>query len=252
LLDPIYVDLIQSSEARLRLRAQLAAGLKAGSTKVKLKLPDGSFYDKDGTLEFAEVSVDEATGSVTLRAQFPNPDDTLLPGMYVRAVLDQAVNTTAILVPQQGVSHDPKGNAVALVVGADNKVEPRPLEVDRAIGDRWLVTSGLKEGDKLIVEGLNKIGPGMPVKPTEVKLGAPGEGSGAPGRSPQGGTSRRRIRLGPGSPAVVRGRGVTCWLGSSRVVRSSRGSCRSSSCWPASRRSARCRSRSIPTSPRRA
>jgi membrane fusion protein (multidrug efflux system) len=174
-LDPIYVDLVESSEARLKLRAQLGAGtMKAGSTKVKLKLPDGSLYDKDGTLEFAEVAVDEATGTVTLRAQFPNPDDTLLPGMYVRAVLDQAVATTAILAPQQGVTHDPKGNATALVVGAGDKVEMRTVVTDRAIGDRWLVTSGLKDGDKLIVEGLNKIGPGMPVHATEVKLQAAG------------------------------------------------------------------------------
>jgi membrane fusion protein (multidrug efflux system) len=168
-LDPIYVDLTQSSDARLKLRAELGGGtLQAGSTKVKLKLGDGTIYDKDGTLEFAEVAVDEATGTVTLRATFPNPDDTLLPGMYVRAVLDQAVATTAILAPQQGVTRDPKGNATALVVGAGDKVEVRTLVAERAIGDRWLVTSGLSAGDRLIVEGLNKVGPGMPVKPTEV------------------------------------------------------------------------------------
>src|SRR4029077_16399961 len=142
------------SEARLRLREQLGAGkLQAGSTKVKLMLPDGSTYPREGTLEFAEVAVDTATGGVTLRAQFPNPDDTLLPGMYVRAVLDQAVNTTAILAPQQGITHDPKGNATALVVGPGDKVEPRTLVADRAIGDRWLVTSGLAAGERLIVEG---------------------------------------------------------------------------------------------------
>jgi membrane fusion protein (multidrug efflux system) len=193
-LDPIYVDLTQSSEARLRLRAQLGTGaVQAGSTKVKLKLGDGALYDRDGTLEFAEVSVDEATGSVTLRATFPNPDGMLLPGMYVRAVLDQAVATTAILAPQQGISHDPKGNATALVVGAGDKVEPRTLVADRAIGDRWLVTSGLAAGDRLIVEGLNKVGPGMPVHPVEVAPakptasagkpdGAPGKPDGAPGK----------------------------------------------------------------------
>ena len=169
-LDPIYVDLTESSEARLKLRAQLGAGtLQAGTTKVKLKLGDGTLYGKDGTLEFAEVAVDEATGTVTLRAQFPNPDDTLLPGMYVRAVLDQAVATTAILAPQQGITHDAKGNAAAMVVGAGNKVEVRTLVTDRAIGDRWLVTSGLVAGDKLIIEGLNKISPGMPVHATEVQ-----------------------------------------------------------------------------------
>jgi membrane fusion protein (multidrug efflux system) len=184
-LDPIYVDLTESSEERLRLRAALGSGkLQAGSTKVKLKLPDGSFYTHDGTLEFSEVSVDEATGTVTLRATFPNPDDTLLPGMYVRAVLDQAIDTTAILAPQQGITRDPKGNAVAMVVSAKGTVEPRTLGADRAIGDRWLVTSGLAEGDKLIVEGLNKIGPGMPVHPTEVKPGvAPAGGAPAAAKS---------------------------------------------------------------------
>jgi len=194
-LDPIYVDLTQSSEARLRLRAQLGTGgVQAGSAKVKLKLGDGALYDRDGTLEFAEVAVDEATGSVTLRATFPNPDGMLLPGMYVRAVLDQAVATTAILAPQQGISHDPKGNATALVVGAGDKVEPRTLVADRAIGDRWLVTGGLAAGDRLIVEGLNKVGPGMPVHPVEVAPakppasagkpidGAPAKPDGAPGK----------------------------------------------------------------------
>ncbi len=180
-LDPIYVDLTESSEARLHLRAQLGAGtLQEGSTTVKLRLGDGSTYAHEGVLEFAEVSVDEATGSVTLRAQFPNPDDTLLPGMYVRAVLDQASDRTAILAPQQGVTRDAKGNATAMVVGAGDKVELRTLVVDRAIGDRWLVTSGLAAGDKLIVEGLNRIGPGMPVHATEVTTTAQGSAAPAP------------------------------------------------------------------------
>ncbi len=183
-LDPMFVDLTESSEERLRLRAALGAGtLKAGSTKVKLVLGDGSTYAREGTLEFTEVAVDEATGMVTIRAQFPNPDDTLLPGMYVRAVLDQAIAQDAILAPQQGISHDAKGMATAMVVGANNTVEPREVVAERAIGDRWLVTKGLKNGDKLIIEGLNKIGPGMPVHPNEVTLGAPqapaGSGSGS-------------------------------------------------------------------------
>jgi membrane fusion protein (multidrug efflux system) len=170
MLDPIYVDLTESSEARLKLRAQLGAGmLQHGSTKVKLRLGDGSTYAQEGKLEFAEVAVEEATGTVTLRAKFPNPEGTLLPGMYVRAVLDQAVDSTAILAPQQGITHDAKGNATSLVVGAGDKVEVRTLVTDRAIGARWLVTSGLVAGDRLIVEGLNKIGPGMPVHATEVQ-----------------------------------------------------------------------------------
>jgi membrane fusion protein (multidrug efflux system) len=171
-LDPIYVDLTESSEARLKLRAQLGAGTLQKAppeVPVKLKLGDGSMYGTDGKLEFTEVAVDEATGTVTLRAKFPNPDGTLLPGMYVRAILDQAVDQAAILAPQQGVTRDAKGNATALVVGAGDKAEPRTLVADRAIGDRWLVTSGLAAGDKLIVEGLNKIGPGMPVHATEIQ-----------------------------------------------------------------------------------
>jgi membrane fusion protein (multidrug efflux system) len=167
-LDPIYVDLTESSEARLRLRAALGAGkLSAGTAAVKLILGDGSTYAQPGKLEFAEVAVDEATGTVTLRAQFPNPDETLLPGMYVRAQLEEAVAVDAILAPQQGVTRDAKGNATAMVVGADGKVEPRTLVADRAVGDKWLVETGLKAGDKLIVEGNNKIGPGMPVHATE-------------------------------------------------------------------------------------
>jgi membrane fusion protein (multidrug efflux system) len=179
-LDPMYVDLTESSEVRLKLRAALGAGkLKAGSAKVKLKLGDGSIYPHEGTLEFAEVAVDEATGTVTLRAKFPNPDDTLLPGMYVRALLDQGIDQQAMLVPQQGITHDAKGNPTAMVV-KDGKVEVRTLTTDRVIGDRWLVTGGLVNGDQVIIEGLNKIGPGMPAKATEV---AP---NGAPPAAPPG------------------------------------------------------------------
>jgi membrane fusion protein (multidrug efflux system) len=198
-LDPIYVDLTESSEVRLKLRSALGAGtLKAGSTKVKLKLGDGSIYPHDGTLEFAEVAVDEATGMVTLRAQFPNPDDTLLPGMYVRAVLDQAVNQAAMLVPQQGITHDAKGNATAMVVGKDGKAEMRTLAADRVIGDRWLVTSGLAAGDQVIVEGLNKIGPGSPVKPTEVALPSAG---GAPAPAPAAPEEAAKPGADPGAAA---------------------------------------------------
>jgi membrane fusion protein (multidrug efflux system) len=179
-LDPMYVDLTESSEVRLKLRAALGAGkLKAGSAKVKLKLGDGSIYPHEGTLEFAEVAVDEATGTVTLRAKFPNPDDTLLPGMYVRALLDQGIDQQAMLVPQQGITHDATGNPTAMVV-KDGKVEVRTLTTDRVIGDRWLVTGGLVSGDQVIIEGLNKIGPGMPAKATEV---AP---NGAPPAAPPG------------------------------------------------------------------
>ena len=168
-LDPIYVDMNQSSTDLLKLRRMIGAGaIQTGSTKVHLRLDDGSQYAHAGLMKFQEVAVDESTGSVTLRAEFPNPDGMLLPGMYVRAVLDEAVNTSAILAPQQGVTRDPKGNATALVLTSDNKVEQRTLVTERVIGDRWLISQGLAEGDRLIVEGTNKVRPGDAVNPVDV------------------------------------------------------------------------------------
>ncbi|MET0534950.1 MAG: efflux RND transporter periplasmic adaptor subunit [Steroidobacter sp.] len=167
-LDPIYVDMSQSSADLLKLRRMIGGAIQSGSTKVSLRLEDGSQYSHTGSMKFQEVSVDESTGSVTLRAEFPNPDGMLLPGMYVRAVLDEAVNTAAILAPQQGVTRDAKGNAIALVLTADNKVEQRTLVTERAIGDRWLISDGLTEGDRLIVEGTNKVRPGDVVNPVAV------------------------------------------------------------------------------------
>ncbi|WP_293863434.1 efflux RND transporter periplasmic adaptor subunit [Steroidobacter sp.] len=168
-LDPIYVDMTQSSAELLKLRRLLGeSGMKSGRARVRLKLEDGSEYDQPGSMKFAEVAVDESTGSVTLRAEFPNPKGELLPGMYVRAMLDQAVSTTAILAPQQGVTRDVKGNATALVLTADNKVEQRTLVTERAIGDRWLISNGLAEGDRLIVEGTSKVRVGDTVNPVDV------------------------------------------------------------------------------------
>jgi membrane fusion protein (multidrug efflux system) len=168
-LDPIYVDMNQSSTDLLKLRRMIGAGaIQSGSTKVHLRLEDGSQYSHTGLMKFQEVAVDESTGSVTLRAEFPNPDGMLLPGMYVRAVLDEAVSTAAILAPQQGVTRDPKGNALALVLTHDNKVEQRVLVTERAIGDRWLISDGLADGDRLIVEGTNKVRPGDAVNPIDV------------------------------------------------------------------------------------
>lgn len=168
-LDPIYVDMTQSSTDLLKLRRMIGAGaIQSGNTKVSLKLEDGSKYAHAGSMKFQEVAVDESTGSVTLRAEFPNPDGILLPGMYVRAVLDEAVDNSAILAPQQGVTRDPKGNATALVLTADNKVEQRTLVAERAIGDRWLISNGLAEGDRLIVEGTNKVRPGDSVNPVDM------------------------------------------------------------------------------------
>ncbi|WP_282339452.1 efflux RND transporter periplasmic adaptor subunit [Pseudomonas sp. PS02288] len=167
-LDPIYVDVTQASKQMLQLRRDLDSGQlqKAGenAAKVTLTLEDGSTYAHEGTLEFSEVSVDEGTGSVTLRAVFPNPDHMLLPGMFVHAELVGGVRSEAILVPQQGVTRNPKGEAVAMVVNAENKVETRVLKADRAVGNQWLVSEGLKAGDRVITEGLQYVQAGAEVK----------------------------------------------------------------------------------------
>ncbi len=167
-MDPIYVDVIQSSAEILRLRRNMEAGRlkqdKEAWSKVGLKLEDGTAYPLQGVLQFRDITVDPTTGSVTLRAVFPNPDNVLLPGMFVRAVVEEGVNEQALLVPQQGVSRDTKGNPYAWVVGKDDKVEQRTLELERALGDKWLVSKGLSAGDRVIVEGLLKVRPGTSVK----------------------------------------------------------------------------------------
>lgn len=167
-LDPIYVDVTQSSKDLLALRADLAEGRlqKAGdnSAKVQLVLEDGSHYVHEGTLEFSEVAVDEGTGSVTLRAVFPNPDHLLLPGMFVHAELLAGVKQQAILAPQQGITRNQRGEPTALVVNAENKVEQRVLKASRTVGSAWLVEDGLDEGDRLITEGLQFVQPGVEVK----------------------------------------------------------------------------------------
>lgn len=172
-LDPIYVDVTQPSRDLLRLRRDLESGQlqKVGdnAAKVQLRLEDGTTYAHDGKLEFSEVSVDEGTGSVTLRAVFPNPDHTLLPGMFVHARLTAGVNQQAILAPQQGVTRNAKGEPTALVVNAENKVELRQLQAERADGNRWVISAGLSAGDKLITEGLQFVQPGAEVKTTEAK-----------------------------------------------------------------------------------
>lgn len=168
-LDPIYVDLSQSSAELLQLRRELAAGRLQDNQQlpVSILLEDGSTFDHKGTLEFSEVSVDPGTGSFGLRVKVDNPEGVLMPGMYVRAVIGGGVRNDALLVPMQGIARDPKGDTTAMVVGKDGKVEVRPVKVSRALGDKWLVEDGLKAGDKVIVEGLQKIGPGMPVQATE-------------------------------------------------------------------------------------
>ena len=169
-LDPMYVDVTQSSNDYLRLKQELANGTlkqENGKAKVKLLLENGLEYPQEGTLEFSDVTVDETTGSITIRAIFPNPNDGLLPGMFVRARLDEGIRNDALLVPQQGVTRNPRGEATALIVGADNKVEQRTLTAAQAIGDKWLVTEGLKAGDRVIVSGLQKIRPGVQVNAQE-------------------------------------------------------------------------------------
>jgi len=167
-LDPINVDVVQSSKDVLRLRNDLALGKLQqidGNAKVRLKLEDGSIYAHEGSLQLSEVSVDESTGTIVLRAQFPNPDKILLPGMFVHAQLVEGVKENAILVPQQGVSRDPRGNAIAMVVNTANTVEARSIVAERTVDNRWLVLEGLQVGDRVITEGLQFIRPGTVVNP---------------------------------------------------------------------------------------
>ncbi len=164
-LDPIFVDITQSSAHLVALRRQLAKGdVLPASAQVKLKLEDGSEYPFTGRVEFSEVNVDQTAGTVTIRARFPNPQRMLLPGMFVRVMTPQATVPNGILALQDGISRDAKGNATALVVGADGKAEMRTVTAGQAIGDKWLITAGLKPGDKLIVEGTGKARPGSPVR----------------------------------------------------------------------------------------
>jgi membrane fusion protein (multidrug efflux system) len=167
-LDPIYVDISQSSVDILRLKSQLDSGQLQGDAKnqaeVKLKLEDGREYPETGKLQFSELSVDPGTGAVLLRALFPNPRRELLPGMFVRARLTQAVKTDALLVPQRGVTRNQRGDAVVLVVGEGDVVVERVVTADRAIGNDWLITAGVVAGDRIILDGLQKVRPGIRVR----------------------------------------------------------------------------------------
>lgn len=175
-LDPIYVDVPQSTTELLRLarrleEKQLTKGGE-GANRVLLLMDDGSKYPLEGTLQFRDVEVDPSTASVTLRAVFPNPNGVLLPGMFVRAVVQEGFNSQTIMVPQQAVMRDTKGQPVALVVTGDKKIEQRLLSLDRAIGSQWLVSSGLAAGDHLVVEGVQKIRPGVPVREVAFQVAA--------------------------------------------------------------------------------
>ena len=181
-LDPMYVEVNQPSNHWLTLKQAIDAGRVRSDDKgapVKILLENGTAYGHDGKLQFADVTVDTATGNVLLRAIVPNPNSLLLPGMYVRAVVSEGVSPDAVLAPQQGITRDPKGNANALIVGADGKVDQREVQVSRAIGDQWLVEGGLAAGDRVIVEGVQKVGPGTVVDATEHAAAEPGVDAGA-------------------------------------------------------------------------
>ncbi|HTT04672.1 MAG TPA: efflux RND transporter periplasmic adaptor subunit [Steroidobacteraceae bacterium] len=186
-LDPIYVDATQPSDTLLRLQREYAAGdlQRVGDqqARVELTLSDGSQYPLAGKLQFADTSVDESTGSVTLQALFPNPAKTLLPGMFVQLRIDEGTRQHAILVPQQGVTHDASGNATALIVDNDNQVRLVTVQADRAIGNEWLVTRGLSQGDRVIVSGVQFVKPGDRVRVEQAKSGTPTEQIAADGAS---------------------------------------------------------------------
>jgi len=166
-IDPMYVDVTQSTTDILKLRRKLEEGQlsrNSNQQQVRLILDDGSEYPLKGKLQFQDITVDPTTGSVILRIVFPNPKGLLMPGMFVRAIVEEGVHKNAILVPQQAVSRDPKGNPLTLTVDKEGKVQQKPLNLDRTIGSEWLVSSGLEPGDKVIVEGMLKVKPGIPVK----------------------------------------------------------------------------------------
>ncbi len=172
-IDPIHVDLNQASVAGLQLRRDVASGQVKlhglDQARVTLTLEDGTQYPLAGKLEFSGITVDPATGSVTVRAVFPNPDHVLLPGMFVRARLEQGVNDNAFLVPVPAVGHNPQGQATALVVGPDNKVVQRTIQAQSTSGDKWIVTGGLSDGDRVIVTGGQKVQPGMLVQAVDAQ-----------------------------------------------------------------------------------
>jgi membrane fusion protein, multidrug efflux system len=190
-LAPIYVDIQQSSADLLKLRQQILAGKIArdGNAKVQLILEDGSTYAPLGALRFADVTVDQTTGSQVIRALFPNPDGLLMPGMFVRARLVEGTQQNAMLVPQRAVGRDERGNPTVMIVGTDNKVEVRPLQSGRTSGSDWVVTAGLRPGDKVIVEGGMMLRPGMPVTPQPWNPNAP-QGQGAANPSSQAPSSQ--------------------------------------------------------------
>lgn len=199
-LDPIYVDVTQSSTEILRFKRELEAGRikrsKDTTLPVKLVLEDGTTYPLPGRLELTEAAVDPGTGSVTLRAVFPNPRRDLLPGMYVRAQLAEGSREDAIVLPHAAVSRDPRGNALVMVVNAESKVEARPVEAAQALGESWVITKGVAAGDRVIVDNLQKVRPGMPVQPVAAGAGT------APGAAPAASGAGAPAGAAPASPAA--------------------------------------------------
>lgn len=192
-LDPMFVDIQQSSADVLNLRQQMMQGelsRGSGSARVRLKLENGSTYAQEGTLKFTDVSVDPSTGSQVIRAVFPNPQGLLLPGMFARAEMIEGTRASGMLVPQRAVSRDEKGQATAMVIGADGKLQPRVITTSRTIGQNWLVTGGLKPGDKVVVEGAQNLQPGTPVKGQPYREGQPPAG----------------VQQQPGAPAQAQAR----------------------------------------------
>ena len=178
-LDPIYVDVPQSTTALLKLKKSLKDGQliqnDTDQNRVKLILEDGTSYGHEGTLQFSDVTVDETTGSVIIRAVFPNPDGLLLPGMFVKTVIKEGVDEKAVLLPQQGVTRNHRGSPMAWVVDQENKAQLRMLTLNRAIGADWLVSGGVAPGDKVIMEGTQMLRPGTVVKPVPYKEAQPGQ-----------------------------------------------------------------------------
>ncbi len=200
--DPMYVDVTQSATELLQLRREVRAGTlnAARDLPVTIVLEDGTHYAHPGKLTFADLSVDPSTGSFLLRVQVPNPDEWLLPGMYVRAIVSVGERQNAILAPQQAIVRDAKGNASAMVVTPEGKVEPRPVQASRTVGDRWLIDSGLSAGDRVVVEGLQKIRPGAPVQATEKPAtGKPATGKPASPQDAQSGS----VNEGAAAPATA-------------------------------------------------
>lgn len=191
-LDPIYIDVNQSSADWLQLKQEIASGRiksQGAGTPASIVLENGATYQHQGRLQFTDVTVDPTTGNVLLRVLVPNPEGLLLPGMYVRAIIDEGVLPNGVLAPQEGIEHDPRGNATALIVDAQGKVEQRQVDITRAVGNQWLIDAGLQAGDRLIVAGLQKVQPGMLVQAVE----APGQGAGAYAASGPGGTDSAAI-----------------------------------------------------------